>query len=239
MPARRRCSRLAEYAVYLISPHTLVSGVKYSMLHYEINLIIIFSARIRMHRARAFMDVPMFLEKHCDLAAISEGNRENFASSLHLPDSDSVFPFTEADSSRVCLKSALTISRVLERLSSATPGNIRSQHTNSPDPSITDGLVKFQLPFFACTAMQSAYALLMCHYRLKAAQLSGNSSSCHYLLNSPEPDSEFLDIERSMHEIRHGLESLLGAMEGALMFQSVRSMIQEVQIACHSAMLGH
>lgn len=180
----------------------------------------------------------MFLEKYCDLAAINQGNRENFANTLHSPDFDSLFPFTQADSSRVCLKSALAISRELERLSLVTTGYFRFQDSGRTNSMTTNDSVKVFLPFFACTAMQSAYSLLMCHYRLKAAQVSGNPSSCHYLLNAPEPESEYLDLERSMHEIRNSLESILGAMEGALMFKSVRGMIQEVQIACHSAMLG-
>ncbi|KAJ5728853.1 uncharacterized protein N7483_003361 [Penicillium malachiteum] len=177
-------------------------------------------ARIRLHRARAFRDIPVSLEKYCDLTAIQDkteaiaepdlSNAENF---------DATFPFTEQESSVMCLKSSLVIARALEDLS------LRS----SSPPCI--------LPYFVCAAMQSAYVLLTSYYRIRAALESGHLLLYHYLLNFPEPDSETQDAERLIGELRQGMESIIGALKLAQMFEGVGGMSQEIFIAYQTAIL--
>jgi hypothetical protein len=78
----------------------------------------------------------------------------------------------------------------------------------------------------------------MCHYRLRAALVSRNIASCHYLLNNPAADSEVQEVERLMREIRQGLESIIDALRGAKMFEGVGGMSKEIHIACQSAVMG-
>ncbi|KAJ6013762.1 hypothetical protein N7540_008353 [Penicillium herquei] len=162
----------------------------------------------------------MFLEKYCDLTAIQEkreaiaelrlNNTENF---------DATFPFTEQESSVMCLKSSLVIARALEIL----------PLRRSPTPYI--------LPYFVCAAMQSAYVLLTSYYRIRAALESGHLSLYHYLLNCPEPDSETQDAERLIRELRQGMESIIGALKLAQMFEGVGGMSQEIFLAYQAAIL--
>ncbi|KAJ5364853.1 uncharacterized protein N7496_010566 [Penicillium cataractarum] len=174
----------------------------------SISTLFIHCARIRLHRARAFMDIPMFLRKYCDLSGI-EDQGTSTVTSMYSDDRDSNFPFTKEESSLTCLKSALAISRGIESLTQAPSSPDLSQWANVDNAAMTDDPV--------------------------AALVSGNLASCHYLLNNPEADSEIQDTERSMREIRHGLQSILGSMRAAQMFEGVDSMMREVHIACKLA----
>ncbi|GKZ19558.1 hypothetical protein AbraCBS73388_004367 [Aspergillus brasiliensis] len=195
--------------------------------------ILIHMARVRLHRYRAFMDIPLFLDKHCDIAAIQD-NRELAQFRLQ-PSFESAFPFAEQQSSLICLKSALALARAFESL--ASPGSkypigsvLATQATNSP---ATTHIV----PYFACGAMQGSYVLLMIHYQLDAALLSNQVSSYRHLLHRPEPTSEVQDAERLLRELRQGVESILGSMTSANMFEGVSGMRQEIQAVYHAAFL--
>lgn len=179
------------------------------------------------------MDIPLFLDKHCDIAAIQD-NRELAQFRLQ-PSFESAFPFAEQQSSLICLKSALALARAFESL--ASPGSkypigsvLATQATNSP---ATTHIV----PYFACGAMQGSYVLLMIHYQLDAALLSNQVSSYRHLLHRPEPTSEVQDAERLLRELRQGVESILGSMTSANMFEGVSGMRQEIQAVYHAAFL--
>ncbi|KAJ5724632.1 hypothetical protein N7493_006360, partial [Penicillium malachiteum] len=162
----------------------------------------------------------MFLEKYCDLTAIkdkAEGIADLGLTSTG--DFAASFPFTEQESSVMCLKSSLVIARALENLP------LRS----APTPYI--------LPYFVCAAMQSAYVLLTSYYRIRAALESGHLSLYYYLLNCPEPDSETQDAERLIRELRQGMEPIIGALKLAQMFEGVGGMSQEILIAYQAAIL--
>ena len=171
----------------------------------------------------------MFLEKYCDLAAIQDKRETmpelDFAS---LQDLDSVFPFTEQQSSLMCFKSSLVISRALETLP------LHQQPLKYPYPG---RLMPYMLPFFVCAAMQSSYVLLTSHYRVRAALESGNLSVYNYLLSCPEPDSEAQDAERFLREVRQAMESIIGAMKFAQMFEGVGGMSHEIRLAYQAAIL--
>ena len=202
------------------------------------NLTFVLSARIRLHRARAFMDIPMFSRKYCGLTAI-ENERDEYSAigSLPSPDIDLAFPFTEEKSSLICLKSALAISRALKSLSmdGLHPSHPR---TEKQQQITTDNPPPFLLPFFVCSAMQGSYALLMSLHRLRGALVSDDLSSCYHLLNNPEKSSEIQDAQRLMREIQDGLKSVLDAMKGAQMFEGVASMSKEIRIAYQSAFMS-
>ncbi|KAJ5087530.1 hypothetical protein N7456_011146 [Penicillium angulare] len=201
--------------------------------------LLVHSARITLHRARAFMDVPLFLDKYCDLASIQDKREEISGFNFNAPHNfDAIFPFTEHKSSLICLKSALAIARALEQLPLSNPYLNRYIRPNAENATANDTIstgTPYILPFFVCGAMQSAYVLLMSHYRIRAALESDSLSFYHYLLNNPEPESEVQDAERLIRELKQGLESIIGAMRLSGMFEGVGGMGQEIHIAYLSA----
>ncbi|KAJ5719462.1 hypothetical protein N7493_007917 [Penicillium malachiteum] len=82
---------------------------------WRISRIMIHTARIRLHRFRAFMDIPLFLDRYCDLISI---NTHGFAhpSSESVTRWQSTFPFTEEESTNICLKAALVIANSFRSL---------------------------------------------------------------------------------------------------------------------------
>lgn len=182
------------------------------------------------------MDIPIFLDKYCDLAAIQERMEATSAFDSKRPSNlDSVFPFTEQDSSLICLKSAQAIARNLENLPITNP-YLDQFALLGGRSSAAAGDTPCMLPFFMCAAMQGSYVLLMFHYRLRAALESGHLSMYSYLLHSPQVDSEAQDAERLMRELRQGMESIIGAVQLAGMFEGVGSMSQEIYIAYQSTL---
>lgn len=183
------------------------------------------------------MDIPLFLNKYCDLAAIQEMMEATSAfDSRRPPNLDSIFPFTEQDSSLVCLKSAQLISRTLEDIPIANP-YLHPFVVTGRKPTGVTGKTPYMLPFFMCAAMQGSYVLLMLHYRLRAALESKHLSMYYYLLHSPQTDSESQDAERLLRELRQGMESIVGAVKLANMFEGVGSMSQEIYIAYQSTLI--
>ncbi|KAJ5108745.1 hypothetical protein N7456_005420 [Penicillium angulare] len=59
------------------------------------------------------------------------------------------------------------------------------------------------------------------------------------MLKDPDENSEIQDVERLLREIRQALESIIGAMSAAGMFEGVGGMNQEIQIAYQSAVIGN
>ncbi|KAL7942059.1 hypothetical protein V8C42DRAFT_333478 [Trichoderma barbatum] len=174
------------------------------------------SARIRLHRFQAFSDTPLFSENHCDLttpsnlntpASISTDTRANIAYTLLQSPT-----FTYDQSTEICVASALTIARQLQRL---------------PSPRASAGLVSPRaMPTCTCCAMQASYVLLMQFYKLHATPqapriLSGDPS---------------VDTERLVDELRHGLEDIIAAMNNfATSFEAIAGMRDEIEIAFHIA----
>lgn len=184
------------------------------------------------------MDIPIFLDKYCDLSAIEDMMESKSAFDSKRPSNfDSVFPFTEQDSSLLCLKSSQVIARNLENLPTANPYLDRFAILGGNSSAVEEH-TPFMLPFFMCAAMQSSYVLLMFHYRLRAAFESGHLSMYSYLLHSPQVASEPQDAERLLRELRQGMESIIGAVQLAKMFEGVRNMSQEIIIAYQSTLKG-
>ncbi|KAK1150215.1 hypothetical protein N8T08_000117 [Aspergillus melleus] len=198
-------------------------------------------ARNKLHRFRAFMDIPIFYEKHCDLTAIEEnGVLPASAYPKSPPDFDAVFPFTEMESSIICLKSSLTISRIFRTLpypASCGPNSSEMGHEPAdPLTSKPDLFCRYPhgLPYFACTSMQAGYTLYMLLHRVRAAMVSDRLSYCYPLLTYPDPATEIQDAERFMEELRHGAESLNIAMKRNALFEGIRQMAREMDSAYNS-----
>ncbi|KAB8212437.1 hypothetical protein BDV34DRAFT_218810 [Aspergillus parasiticus] len=201
---------------------------------------IIHSARIRLHRFRAFLGHPLFLGEHCGLTSI---NRIDFLNSSHplspsrITKINSTFPFTEQESAAICLKSSLAVSRVFRHL---TPPNL--YYTDAPSDnealpgSSTSRFCPRSLPYIACCQMQSFYALTLLLRRVRTSLSSGDLQACYHLLSQPEPGSEVQDAERLVEELRHGLESLSASMRADVAFEGVAGMVREIEGVCFATL---
>ncbi|GMG02195.1 unnamed protein product [Aspergillus oryzae var. brunneus] len=186
-----------------------------------------------LHRFRAFMDIPLFVEKHCDLTAINDKAPYPEVSSNF----EAVFPFTEQQSSVRCLKSSLSVARAFRNLRRPQPsrsaggsGNHHSPAAGSLDipsavSSTTLGATSpSALPYFKCTAMQASYSMFMLVHRIRAAIASNRLSVCYPLMASPEPATEIQDARRLIEELRHAIECLKHSMERDMVFEGIAAM---------------
>lgn len=195
------------------------------------------SARIKLHRYRAFQDTPIFTKRHCDLSNLShfdtnsaspcscggiissasphsyEGSNhstqspQSHASSITSNDS---MPFGDHKSARICLKAALAISRAFESLPYPNLPSVLSPSIPPFLSSTSSTSAPRTMPAFACCAMQSCYALLTLCYRSKI--LPPNSD------NNPA-------AQRAKAEIHLGISRVLAALENySLAFEALRGM---------------
>ncbi|EHK46114.1 hypothetical protein TRIATDRAFT_41293 [Trichoderma atroviride IMI 206040] len=175
------------------------------------------STRIRLHRFQAFSDTPLFSANHCDLKTTN-----SFNTSANISNETNIAPydilqspaFTYDQSTEICVSSALTIARQLQRL---------------PFPSTSNGITSPRaMPTCTCCAMQASYVLLMQFYKLHAARaqpiLFGDLSQ---------------DTERTVDELRHGLEDIISSMNNfATAFEAIAGMRDEIEIAFRIAFPG-
>lgn len=207
--------------------------------------ILIHTARIRLHRLKAFLDAPIFLQKHCGLSSIAglDSSSTLSRSISRTRDLGTIFPFTEQQSSSLCLTSALVVARSFNNLPPPLP-NPTDSDTSAEDVSFSEmnkhSISRFHhcpliLPYFACCAMQSCYALLMVLYKVRASKASDRLSSCYHLLNNPMPGTEVQDSERLLEEIRHAVESLRTSFLQNAAFEGVDGMRSEIEGALHAA----
>ncbi|KAL4744550.1 hypothetical protein BDW72DRAFT_188261 [Aspergillus terricola var. indicus] len=210
--------------------------------------ILIHTAQIRLHRVKALLNAPIFLQQYCGLASIN-GNSAGFHRSIvRTTDWASHLPFNEEESSVKCLRSALTVARAFVRfpvpmLVPPAPDPLREMAAQGPAAGGNGGvLTSFHaggpalLPYFACCAMQSCYALLMVLYKLRAASATDRLAVCYHLLHHPSPGTEIQDSERLEEEIRHGVQSLRSSLRSSL-FEAINGMGNEIDSAQKAAFL--
>ncbi|RAH43145.1 uncharacterized protein BO95DRAFT_455225 [Aspergillus brunneoviolaceus CBS 621.78] len=196
---------------------------------------LIHSARIKLHRFRAFSDIPIFLEKHCDLSSLRiDGSASQEFSSVTATEIDSFFPFSKDESSMICLKSSLAVARAFKDVPS--PYSATSRSTDLDNASMTtlapaqDGYYG-SLPYFKCAAMQASYVLYMLVHRVRAALSSRRLSICYPLLNCPEAGTEIQDAHRLIEELRNGAHSLIVSMKRDLVYEGIASMVNDLDAA--------
>ncbi|KAJ6184552.1 hypothetical protein N7519_005853 [Penicillium mononematosum] len=186
-----------------------------------ISRMLIHAARTRLHRFRAFMDIPLFLDNYCDLAAINSEDFPHQSAPKWVTDREVSFPFTEQESSIICLKSSLVVTTIYRNLPYAIPLGSTSSSRSRTYPKT--------IPYFACSAMQSCYGLLMLLHRLRACLATDRLANCYHLLNNPTPASEIADAERLSEELRHGVEILGRSLKSDVIFEGVGGMGREIE----------
>lgn len=171
------------------------------------------------------MDIPLFLDKYCDLSSINSHGFSSTPSPAWVADRESTFPFTEQESSVVCLKASLVVAASFRSLPYPSPASLgpgeRPNVRNWPHT----------LPYFVCCAMQSCYTLLMLLHKVRACLATNRLASCHHLLDKPEPGTEVSDAERLAEELRHGVKSLGISLKSDVVFEGVGGMGREIESA--------
>ncbi|KAB8067992.1 hypothetical protein BDV29DRAFT_196020 [Aspergillus leporis] len=202
--------------------------------------IVIHSARIRLHRFRAFREIPIFFNKHCDLSAISENEVFPMGALPELPAHyESLFPFTEQESLVTCLKSSLSVVRTLRDLARPNPfAPVDTRKDTSTAKveiqTIYNGAATMfirpfgALPYFKCAAMQAGYSLCMLLHRVRAALASKHLLACYPLLANPSSETEVDDARRLLEELRYGIESLILSLKQDVIFEGIAAMSREL-----------
>ncbi|CAG8909219.1 unnamed protein product [Penicillium egyptiacum] len=223
-------SLVGEADRHLLTTFDEGSEASVAQTMWMVSRMLIHAARTRLHRFRAFMDIPLFLDNYCDLAAINSEDFPHQSAPKWVSDREVSFPFTEQESSIICLKSSLVVTTIYRNLPYANPlGSATSSKSRTYPKTI---------PYFACSAMQSCYGLLMLLHRLRASLSTGQLSNCYHLLSNPTPASEIADVERLSEELRHGVEILGRSLKSDVIFEGVGGMGQEIEGAYLAAFPG-
>jgi hypothetical protein len=170
------------------------------------------------------MNIPLFLDKYCHLPSINTNNI-SMPSPTWIADRESSFPFTEQESSNICLKASLVVATAFRKL--PYPGLHRETYQGERPTRRSPHTI----PFFACCAMQSCYALLMLLHKVRACLMTDCLPTCYHLLNKPDPVTEASDAERLTEELRSGVESLGMSMKADVIFEGVGGMGREIEHA--------
>ncbi|KAJ5488968.1 hypothetical protein N7539_003858 [Penicillium diatomitis] len=133
------------------------------------------------------------------------------------------FPYSPQQSAKICLRSALTISRLFEALPYPQPlsenGTARILATGQPLPRT--------MPSFSCCLMQSSYAMLMIFYKARVAKQLSSDSENELVRHATDPIVE---------ELRLGLERIIAAISNySLAFEALDGMRDEVHGAYQTA----
>ncbi|KAJ5370825.1 uncharacterized protein N7496_006917 [Penicillium cataractarum] len=133
------------------------------------------------------------------------------------------FPYSPQHSAKICLRSALTISRMFEALPYPQPlsesGQQQQHQSGQPLPRT--------MPSFACCLMQSSYAMFMIFYKARVAKQL-----------SPDVESELMSdsTEQLVEDLRQGLERIIAAVSNySFAFEALDGMRDEIQGAYQTA----
>ncbi|GLA19614.1 hypothetical protein AnigIFM62618_007729 [Aspergillus niger] len=204
------------------------------------------TARLLLHRVRAFPDRPVD----------SLSNNSNSASGTNTPLStsrrtevDALFPVDDQESMRICIRSALLVSRVFRHLPTPNP-----MYSDTPTDGETLGFglelglssgfsrrstsSPRSLPYMAWCGMQSFYVLAMVLWRVRAALSAGNLSSVYDLLDRPSERTAIQDAERLEEELHMGIEALRASMKADGVYEGVRRMVRELETVYDATMMG-
>ncbi|EED13990.1 conserved hypothetical protein [Talaromyces stipitatus ATCC 10500] len=199
------------------------------------------SARIKLHRYRAFFDVPIFHQKHCDLTPSPRhgedpGSKKSptclcpTSTASSIPPAGSSLPNTSSPmsdvssgvndllrlgnqlSTKICLKSALNISQCFERLPYPnTFGSFDAFLSPSPQTSAWKIILPRTMPSFACCAMQSSYSMLMVRRKVE--------------IMHPKNTMANPMVDQLLSQLQEGLKSVLGALENySIAFEALAGM---------------
>lgn len=211
---------------------------------WAISNAMIHTARLTLHRVRAFSDRPIFMDDCCDYLAIGTNLSSEQTHGFHLSagriaEINALFPFTEQESVRICFHSALVISRVTRRL---PPPNITYSDTAEaevPTPCLSRRPLAspHSIPYMACCQFQSFSVLALVLRRVRTAMCSGNLATYSYLLDRPSSSTQVQDAERLIEELQSSMEVLGRFIQAAIVFEGLEKLAKEVETTCESTLM--
>lgn len=211
---------------------------------WAISNALIHTSRLTLHRVLAFMDHSVFSDKHCDLLAVDAVQSSHPTHQFRLSNGrrseiNAVFPSTQQESVRICLNSALVVSRVFRRL--ACPNPIYSDTSDVETPKLWSFRGPFtsprSIPLMACLQMQSFCVLAVVMWQVRTAMLPGNFGSYSHLLDRPSVTTDIQDTERLMEELQLGMETLGKSLHADAVFEGMGRMVREVERLYESTMI--
>ncbi|GKZ63155.1 hypothetical protein AnigIFM49718_011224 [Aspergillus niger] len=206
---------------------------------WAISNALIHTARLILHRVRAFPDCTILTNDYYDYLAIginqaSHGAAHDFhLSTGRIAEINALFPFTEQESVHICLHSALAISRIFRRL----PVPSASRYTDTAEAEAPIPWLSWQplasprsVPYLACCQLQSFGILAVVLCRVRMATRSGNLASYSYLLDRPGSCSTRVqDAERLIEELQSGMEALGRSIQADTVFEGIIGVAKEVK----------
>ncbi|KAL2847801.1 hypothetical protein BJY01DRAFT_246703 [Aspergillus pseudoustus] len=206
---------------------------------WAIALLFVHTARIKLHRFIAFGDSPLLLDTNCEFRTATLSNFSTSSTTPSQPwtlEVDSTFPFTVQESTDVCLRSALVLSRTIRNLPPPNPYYFEGPpaHRIPADLIEKQGanmhcLYPCSIPYLACCTMQSCYVLAMLLRRLQSCLATRDLSMCYYLLRCAQPGTEIQDAERAIEELRNGIGALYASLRGDSVFGGIVDMARDVE----------
>lgn len=208
--------------------------------------ILIHTARLLLHRVRAFPDRPV---DSLSNNSISASGTNTPLSASRRTEVDALFPVDDQESMRICIRSALLISRVFRHLPTPNP-----MYSDTPTDGETLGFglelglssafsrrsisSPRSLPYMAWCGMQSFYVLAMVLWRVRAALSAGNLSSVYDLLDRPSERTAIQDAERLEEELHMGIEALRASMKADGVYEGIWRMVRELESVYDATMMG-
>lgn len=214
---------------------------------WAISRVLIHTARLLLHRVRAFPD--RLADSFTTIATNSTSKTSTPLSPSRRAEIDALLPFDEQESTRICIRSALLISRVFRHLPTPNPmysdtpadgetfgyGLGLGQINGDSERSLTSPR---SVPYMAWCGMQSFYVLAMVLWRVRAALSAGNLSSIYNLLDRPTERTAIQDAERLEEELHMGIESLRVSMKADRVYEGVGKMVRELESVYDATMMG-
>ncbi|OOQ81616.1 Zn(II)2Cys6 transcription factor [Penicillium brasilianum] len=203
---------------------------------WSISNALVHTARLTLHRVRAFTDRPVLIPGYCDYLAIgskqsSEGAHDFYLSSGRIAEINAVFPFTEQESIKICFHSCLVVSRVFRRLPSPNPMYSDTTETEDTVPWASRRSLASprSIPYMACCELQTFCIMAMILWKVRTAMCSGNLASYLYLLDRPSCSTQWQDAERLVEELQNGMEALARSIQADTVFEGLARMAKEVE----------
>lgn len=214
---------------------------------WAISRVLIHTARLLIHRVRAFPDRPA--DSFTTTSNSSTSGTSTPLSPSRRAEIDAIMPFDEQESMRVCIRSALLISRIFRHLPTPNP-----MYSDTPADGETFGYgfglglssgesrrslnSPRSLPYMAWCGMQSFYVLAMVLWRVRAALSAGNLSTIYNLLDRPTERTAIQDAERLEEELHMGIDSLRLSMKADGVYEGVGKMVKELESVYDATMMG-
>lgn len=203
---------------------------------WAISNALVHTARLTLHRVRAFSDRPILIPDYYDYLAIGSKQYSGETHDFHLSpgrvtEINAVFPFTEQESVKICFHSCLVVSRVFRRLPAPNP---TYSDTTEADDTVTWTSKRSlasprSIPYMACCELQSFCIMSMVLWKVRTAMCSGNLASYAYLLDRPSCSTQVQDVERLIEELQYGMEALARPIQADTVFGGLVGMAKEVE----------